>query len=272
MTAVRAAALLGLAALLGVQGSCTDGSCSDSLDEGNALLQVKDTATSEAWGCAREGQDPYWSHRSGHCCHSSSPLYKVKGRWHGRDCSYKCMKCSGEGEDIYRQCGSGCGGCHSGGASEIPCCPGYTAHYEYGRHVCRRDSFRNQCARAGQNPHDHRYNGRCCGGFVEVRGRWNSAHCTSQCESCTPNGGDVYRYCGSSCGGCYSGSQEHAPCCAGLHETWEHGKRICRGGGHWPWGSTINGTEVAEASQVDEPAEATKVGEASEVDEPAATV
>merc|ERR1719330_1655325 len=84
------------------------------------------------------GQDPYHNHDGQCCTNTYQPLYKVKGKWYSETCSYQCKTCSTEGEDVYRYCGSHCGGCHAGGDELVPCCPGYYESLEGGKHICRR--------------------------------------------------------------------------------------------------------------------------------------
>merc|ERR1712087_187654 len=40
------------------------------------------------------------------------------------------------GEDTHRECGSGCGGCHSGGEEIVPCCSGLEEVKRDGKYVC----------------------------------------------------------------------------------------------------------------------------------------
>lgn len=233
------------------------GSCAGSAtEETNALLQV---ASSSTFGCAWNDEDPHKPTNLGHCClNLFRPLHKVKGRWRGRECSFKCMFCSGRGEDVNRFCGSGCDGCHPGGNEVLPCCPGLSAFREYdGRYICRLgiswgsswDSSRGSganatsCAGLDEDPRQavaghagDEGSGECCEPLVAVTARWSSGdpQCATRCVMCSPEGEAMFRLGddeGHANEGCEAKKGTHlgfAPCCPGLQESEEGGKRICR--------------------------------------------
>merc|ERR1719356_293950 len=87
--------------------------------------------------CASHGQDPYAHGKNHHCCHDAhKPLYMVKSKWYSSTCSFRCQQCTGYGQDMYRYCGSGCGGCHMGGDEVVPCCPGLSSRLVNGKYKC----------------------------------------------------------------------------------------------------------------------------------------
>lgn len=225
-------------------------------EESNALLQV---TSRSGFGCAWDDEDPHKNVNFGHCCASPfRPLHKVKGRWSGPECSFKCMFCSGRGDDVNRFCGSGCDGCHPGGNEVLPCCPGLSARREYGgRYICRlgiswggyRGSGANApaptCAGLDEDPRqaaaaghgdDDEGGGTCCEPLVAVTATWSSSdpQCATRCVMCSPEGEAVYRFGdkeGHANEGCEAKQGTHlgfAPCCPGLRESVEGGERICR--------------------------------------------
>jgi hypothetical protein len=134
-----------LAGLLSMTGAsqATDPSCKEEDSESSGLLQVsqhgKSTATvgcASGECCAEVGEDPHDPKldADGKCCDG---LHKVKDKWWGSEtCNFHCMVCSKAGEDVYRFCGGGCGGCHSGGDGLVPCCAGFIQKLVNGKHIC----------------------------------------------------------------------------------------------------------------------------------------
>ncbi|CAE8585365.1 unnamed protein product [Polarella glacialis] len=137
-----------LAGLLSTTGAsqAPDASCTEDDSETSGLLQVSQLAADgksiAAVGCASgeccapAGKDPYDPEldADGKCCDG---LHKVKSKWWGsQTCNFHCLVCSKAGEDVYRYCGSGCGGCHAGGDALVPCCTGLTQKLVKGRHMC----------------------------------------------------------------------------------------------------------------------------------------